>query len=167
MRSAAASSFGQLDKSVQDQHVEALAALLQHEDLGVRRTAASAFGKLDQSVMGQHVQSVVALVQHEDPDIRSTSTSAFGLDAASQFAMGSGKSSKKPVRKAKSLKQGLTSPACNNCQPKTTIPASTIAFAFDSSDSATFSFDEQSDNNTTKAPHAKRSCQASRGQTAR
>ena len=111
--------------------------------------------------MGQHVQSVVPLVQHEDRDIRSISSSEFGLDAASKIAMGSGKSNKKSEEKAK--RQGLTSPACNNCQPKKTIPASTIAFAFDSSDSATFFFGEQSNNNTTKAPHAKRSCKASCG----
>ena len=34
VRRAAASAFGQLDKSVQEQHVEALVALLQHEDSG-------------------------------------------------------------------------------------------------------------------------------------
>ena len=32
VRSAAAFAFGQLDKSVREQHVEALVALLQHKD---------------------------------------------------------------------------------------------------------------------------------------
>ena len=50
VRSAAGSSFGQLDKSVQKQHAEALVALLQHEDWSVRNAAAYAFMKLDKSV---------------------------------------------------------------------------------------------------------------------
>ena len=50
VRSAAKSSFWQLDESVQNQHAEALVALLQHEDAGVRNAAAYAFMKLHKSV---------------------------------------------------------------------------------------------------------------------
>ena len=54
VRNAAASAFGQLDKSAQEQDADALVALLQHADSGVRNAAAPAFVKLDKSVQEQH-----------------------------------------------------------------------------------------------------------------
>ena len=47
VRSATASAFGKLDKSVQKQHAEALVALLQHADWGVRNATENAFVLLD------------------------------------------------------------------------------------------------------------------------
>ena len=46
VRSATASAFGQLDKSVQKQHAQALVALLQHADSGVRNATENAFVQL-------------------------------------------------------------------------------------------------------------------------
>ena len=58
--------------------MEALVALLQHEDLTVQRAAASTFVKLDKSVQEQHLEALVALLQHEDCVVRSAAACAFG-----------------------------------------------------------------------------------------